>query len=181
MQKQWGLFIGAVGFYVATLGLTYVAGPDPYPRAYSGGHVAKWASRSAYVDYQAETAALALVIGSIVFLLCVWRPWWFRFRRTREYWSARLPEFRRIVAAWFLRLASIGAIGFGLAHLATVVLPASAVGRTVLAWLIVAALVVELFRGAVRLRPRLDQRANQAPVPSGITAPDPGGTRRTHP
>ena len=69
MQKQWGLFIGAVGFYVATLGLTYVAGPDPYPRTYSGGRVSTWMSRSAFVENQLVSAAIALGLGMILVLL----------------------------------------------------------------------------------------------------------------
>lgn len=177
MQKQWGLFIGAVGFFAATLVLTYLAGPDPYPRSYSGGHVATWTSRSGYVEHQIASSALALVIGSILFLLCAWRPWWFRRRETRDYWATQLPEYRRITTAWILRLASVAAIGLGLLQLATVALPASAVGRTAVVWVIVAALVVEAFRGALQLRPRRDhQRANDVPVPSDVAGPGAEGT-----
>ncbi|MBS4104381.1 hypothetical protein, partial [Tsukamurella paurometabola] len=162
-------------------GLTYVAGPDPYPRTYSGGRVSTWMSRSAFVEAQVESLAVVLLVGALLFLLVVWRPWWLKGRVNRVYWATRLQEYRRIITAWILRLASIGAIGFGLGHVATVVLPSSAVGRTALAWVIAAALFVEVIRGALRLRPRRDQRATDVPVPSGITAPGPEGAWPSRP
>ncbi|KXO91409.1 Uncharacterised protein (plasmid) [Tsukamurella tyrosinosolvens] len=173
MQKQWGLFIGAVGFYVATLGLTYVAGPDPYPRTYSGGRVSTWMSRSAFVENQLVSAAIALGFGMILVLLSLWRPS-FRRREYRDYWSAHLPEYRRIMTRMWLRVASICAIGFGLAYLAAVVFPPSTVGRTVLTWVIVVALFVEIFRGVWPLRLTREQRANAAPPPSGASEPTNG-------
>lgn len=180
MQKQWGLFIGAVGFYAATLGLTYVAGPDPYPRTYSGGHVTDWTTRSAFVENQFESAAVTLAFGAIVLLFSVWRPW-FRRQEFRNYWTTHLQEYRRIMTTMWLRIASIGAVGFGLAYLAAVVLPPSTVGRDVLAWVIVAAIFVEVFRGVRRLRPGREPRANEVPVPRDITAPGPESTWPTRP
>ncbi|MFD9828635.1 hypothetical protein ACFWXB_14275 [Tsukamurella tyrosinosolvens] len=176
MRKQWGLFIGAVGFYAAALGLIHLAGPDPYPRTYSRGRVTSWTSRSAFVENQVESLAVALLVGALLFFLVVWRPWWLKRRANRAYWTTRLQDYRRIMTTWILRLASIGAFGFGLGHVATVVLPSSAAGRTALAWAIAAALLVEVIRGALQLRPSRDQRANDVPVPSGITAPDAEGT-----
>lgn len=180
MQKQWGLFIGAVGFYAATLGLTYVAGPDPYPRTYSGGRVTAWTSRSAFVENQLESAAVTLAFGVIVVFLSVWRPW-FRRRDFRDYWAAHLQEYRRIVTTMWLHIASLGAVGFGLAYLAAVALPPSTVGRSVLAWVIAAAIFIEIFRGVWRLRPRRDQEANQVPVPSGMPTTGTEGTWPTRP
>lgn len=168
MQKQWGLFLGAVGFYVATLGLTYVAGPDPYPRTYSGGRVSTWTSRSAFVENQLFSAAIAIGFGTILVLLSLWRPP-FRRREYRDYWSAHLPEYRRIMTRMWLRAASICAIGFGLTYLAAVVLPFSTVGRTVLTGVIVVALFVEIFRGVWPLRLTREQRANAALPPSGAS------------
>ncbi|BDD83264.1 hypothetical protein TPB0596_30270 [Tsukamurella pulmonis] len=94
MQRQWGLFFGAVGLYAAAIVAMFVAGPDPYPIYGYGTEATRWAPRDVQVFREASLTVAALAGG--VLMLSLPPSWTMSGRnrtRTKAYWTAHPEAF----------------------------------------------------------------------------------------
>ncbi|NMD56352.1 MULTISPECIES: hypothetical protein [Tsukamurella] len=171
MQKQWGLYLGSLLFFLVVLGLVYVAGPEAYPQ--SGGRGAGAVPRSTYVENQLITFGATVVFVAIAVPL-VGRGFSPRMKpAVRAYWTEHPEEYRRLTTAWILNTAIVGTIGYGLMVLvksAFTTMPSAPLG-----FVLVAAIMAMLFRGLIPVvRPPISGLSGAAPSDSSGRSASPG-------
>lgn len=147
MQKQGGLYLASVVFFLVALGLIYVAGPDSYPRTTSNGEVVKTIPRTAWIGSQLVTLGGSFVVVAIMLAALGRRPGSRMKPEVRAYWIDRPAEYRHRTWAWILNTAAVGTFTFGLMVLVKSAVPA--IPSVPLAVIFLTAIGVTFVRGVL--------------------------------